>query len=1023
MLRLVALSALVAGSHAATVCFSQGGETQGDCTVAGFADFCYITYNGEESGTLTVREAGCIPEAYVDPAVDFSKPGCNHDACWCLTDNCNTESKAIPQREAWATTPRCFYGIGGANEGATCSETPLYHENEYESPDCYARGLHNVCVENNMGVGQGDGCGDMEEVDGTWVKKFTDENSCSSYRAGDRNADDSFDGTNNHCRWIPPKDKEERAQVCEADNECMFYNDRGEYVNNVQQGNCEQSDSANEKETAWRLESGMRCEARMNTGCFENNDHMGENEQCTGNQDEESCVTESGGDFCQHASNGVCSGDAGCEDRDGSHECEKEKHQGEHHDSGPFCEMNDVYREHEFQHADCSGRTLSNMCVENNMHVGQGDGCGDMEKVDGTWVKKFTDENSCTSYRAGDRNADDSFDGTDNHCRWIPQSDKAEKAVQCEVDDMCTWYNDRGEYVNNVHQGNCEWSDKANEKSGEWQEQRGTECRERLKSGCFENNMYLGEGDGCGDSEFTDENSCTSYRAGERNADDSFDGTSNHCRWIPPSANPAETCATKGAGTLANICSFREAEETLTCSWESQCCQWLAPAEDMVQMCANNNAGTMAGMCAFNDGNGPPSSETVGQGFEVGLFRKAAVMTDKCAMIASFRKGKGSASAFGANVAGLIQDNCDKGLERWKDVAEHIGHDESSINEYCENFVPDSSAMAAFNDHSPSDIIAAAKAGNFATVFPGLADSMFIVTSKPEFGECLFTAGEGEKEFGLAICTCDTPECNNEDALGLVVDPNTGPMRLLQFIDGSLIDAKDAVNSVVDGLLDADGKINTAKVAGVTLANLEAVMAIDALADLTTLAELCTIVRDFQALGSGGITINCPEGSGGGGGGNDGGGGGNGDGEGHGGDGDGHDDDEHDALFEGAAIAAMTAMGLNAEQAIAFAALMEGLPEDSALEIMVGAALQQQEFDETNPPTLEALTAIMTTIFTSAEFSTELESMEGVDADLVAAVSTATGAEIATQDIDVSSGSAGLASGVLAVAAVAAAWL
>lgn len=138
---------------------------------------------------------------------------------------------------------------------------------------------------------------------------------------------------------------------------------------------------------------------------------MGENEQCTGNQDEESCVTESGGDFCQHASNGVCSGDAGCEDRNWLHECEKEKHQGEHHDSGPFCEMNDVYREHEFQHVDCSGRTLSNMCVENNMHVGQGDGCGDGEVVDGTWVKKFTDENSCTSYRAGDRNADDSFDG------------------------------------------------------------------------------------------------------------------------------------------------------------------------------------------------------------------------------------------------------------------------------------------------------------------------------------------------------------------------------------------------------------------------------------------------------------------------------------------------------------------------------------------------------------------------------------------------------------------------------------
>jgi hypothetical protein len=878
MFKLLALSAVVAGSHAATVCFTQGDENKGDCTVAGFAPYCYATFNPVVgSGALTVREAGCVPEEFVDELL-MNKPDCNNDACWCPTDNCNTEDNAITQREAWVPPPMCYYGIGGANEGPRCGETQLYDENRYESPDCSARGLQNVCVENNMHVGQGDGCGEHVETppgSGNWIKQFADESSCTSYRAGERDVDDSFDGTTNHCRWIQPKGKEERAQNCETDDDCVFYDDRGEWIDSVPQGNCERSDSANQKDTEWRQKAGMDCRSRMKTGCFENNDHMGENEQCTGNQDEESCAAASGGDFCADGSfNGVCSGEAGCEDREHEHECEKEKHQGEHHDSGPFCESNEVYRAHEYQFEDCKGRTISNVCVENNMHVGLSDGCG--EHVEdppgsGKWIKQFADEGSCTSYRAGERNADESFDGTANHCRWIPQSDKAEKAVQCEVDEMCTWHDDFGELIDSVKQGECWWSDTANEKEAEWRKQRGTECRDRFKSGCFENNQHVGDGDGCGDrvedppgsgrwaKKFTDENSCTSYRAGERSADDSFDGTSNHCRWIPESNNPAETCATNGAGTLANICSFREAEETLTCSWESQCCQWLAPAEDMAQTCANNNAGTMAGMCAFNDGNGPPSSEMVANGFRYGLFRVGAAMTDKCAMIASFRPGKGSASAFGANVAGLVQDNCGKGLETWKELGEHIGHDESSISEYCENFVPDSSAMAAFNDRSPSDIIAAAKAGNFATVFPGLADSMFIVTSKPEFGECLFTAGEGEKEFGVAICTCDTPECNNRDALDFVVDPDMGPMRLLQFIDGSLIDSKDAVNSVVDDLLDADGKINTAKVAGVTLANLEAVMAIDAMADLTTLAELCTVVRDFQAMDSAGSTITCPE--------------------------------------------------------------------------------------------------------------------------------------------------------------------
>ena len=59
-------------------------------------------------------------------------------------------------------------------------------------------------------------------------------------------------------------------------------------------------------------------------------------------------------------------------------------------------------------------------------------------------------------------------------------------------------------------------------------------------------------------------------------------------------------------------------------------------------------------------------------------------------------------------------------------------------------------------------------------------------------------------------------ECNNQKLLQPVVTGglNVGPMRLLQILDGSLLDVKDSANGVVDGLLDPAGKINPAKVAG-----------------------------------------------------------------------------------------------------------------------------------------------------------------------------------------------------------------
>jgi len=199
----------------------------------------------------------------------------------------------------------------------------------------------------------------------------------------------------------------------------------------------------------------------------------------------------------------------------------------------------------------------------------------------------------------------------------------------------------------------------------------------------------------------------------------------------------------------------------------------------------------------------------------------------------------------GANEADLIGSNCER-TESWNSLAEHIGHDSDSIKEYCDNFVPEASAMEAFSKYSPGEIIAAAKSGQFATLFPGLKDNLFLVTSKPEFGECLFTATTGE--FGAAICTCDTEECNNQASLSFIVDPEVGPMRLLQFLDGSLANIKDEVNAVVPGLLQSDGKIDAANVDGVTEADIDAIMKLAGMAKRTNKAELWGIVQDFQKL-------------------------------------------------------------------------------------------------------------------------------------------------------------------------------
>eukprot|EP00931_Biecheleriopsis_adriatica_P101357 TRINITY_DN76510_c0_g1_i1.p2 TRINITY_DN76510_c0_g1~~TRINITY_DN76510_c0_g1_i1.p2 ORF type:complete len:302 (-),score=90.02 TRINITY_DN76510_c0_g1_i1:40-945(-) len=125
-------------------------------------------------------------------------------------------------------------------------------------------------------------------------------------------------------------------------------------------------------------------------------------------------------------------------------------------------------------------------------------------------------------------------------------------------------------------------------------------------------------------------------------------------------------------------------------------------------------------------------------------------------------------------------------------------------------------------------------------------DLLYIVTSKPEYGECLFVADP--VKFGAAVCTCDRAGCNDESALEFIVDGDKGPMRLLQFLDGSLSGLVNDTDNAISGILDANGNINPANVGKVTEADVDALMKIAGVAEKTNKEELWGIVQDYQTL-------------------------------------------------------------------------------------------------------------------------------------------------------------------------------
>ena len=628
MARLVVFFSLATTTRALT-CVKSSGEDQdcsmdgkdGDGQVESYVNFCYVTPDS----------AGCLPAQYKTSVVyDASKADCwgKPDGCYCLTDKCNTAEWFTSFKASWTPPPMCWTGLAGSNEGPTCSSTSVFTDNKYEKANCYARSLSKKCVENNKHIGMGDGCSD-----------YSEQAACEAHEKDDgdekRKTEESFDGSDRWCRWIP--ELTAAKAECEKDDECTY---QSAY------SSCSSSDKSNARERAWKEKLGQPCEGRpVVGGCFSTEGYGldDEDSRCTVNEDETSCNAVK--NDCP--GRGVCTGTPNppeaCDKRFGAeHDCtengnnncmwkrqccrwlptivDKEdacKNNGkgtldglcEYDANSQSCGQSQLYRDSQKHHKSCSERAISNQCVENNKYVGRGDGCVDK-----------TDQAGCEGAEPSRlRSASDSFDGSTRHCRWIPAKNTLELQAACHVDDQCTFYEDRGE------NGECASSDLQREQILAWEEQRGLECSQRMIDGCVENNAHMGMSPKCTANK--DEQTCIAL------ANDCWEGTCS-------GQVKSRTCEER-SGSRSDCTSGRNGRSS-GCSYTEQCCNWKPPVEAPADSGATHRAGTLAGVCAYNDGHGPPGADLISTGFGYGLFTLRDRFQSNCALVASFRKGKGS---------------------------------------------------------------------------------------------------------------------------------------------------------------------------------------------------------------------------------------------------------------------------------------------------------------------------------------------------------------------------------------------
>merc|ERR1712127_429696 len=91
-------------------------------------------------------------------------------------------------------------------------------------------------------------------------------------------------------------------------------------------------------------------------------------------------------------------------------------------------------------------------------------------------------------------------------------------------------------------------------------EKRGDECEMRLKSGCFENNDWMGETEDCTNQETSEGCGSVATLHGNECMGPNNMGPKSCCQWIAPPSNPPQDCATKGAGTLEGVCAYSDGQ-------------------------------------------------------------------------------------------------------------------------------------------------------------------------------------------------------------------------------------------------------------------------------------------------------------------------------------------------------------------------------------------------------------------------------------------------------------------------------
>jgi len=199
------------------------------------------------------------------------------------------------------------------------------------------------------------------------------------------------------------------------------------------------------------------------------------------------------------------------------------------------------------------------------------------------------------------------------------------------------------------------------------------------------------------------------------------------------------------------------------------------------------------------------------------------------------------------------EDATKDGIEPWKCVAEHVDMTTEEIDSYCANYagVGNNEAMEAFERYTVHQLIDMANKGTLGDEVSSWEGLQYIVATRDGIdGRCLLI-GPKDMSYGVAACLCDSAECNGQDAIGALIDPANGPMRLFQFLDGSLASLKDEINAAVPGILGSDGTIDMSKVKDLTPNNIADFMAVAGVSNLTSTEELQGLINDIKAMADG----------------------------------------------------------------------------------------------------------------------------------------------------------------------------